>query len=101
MIPTLAHQISLSVPAVKPLLEKALRDDPAILGPSVSLALQFQKLIIEQIDSTTSKLLSISHFAKQKIFVIDALDECDDKAQMAAFIDVLLDAFPRRSYLPF
>ena len=101
LIPTLAHQISLSVPAVKPLLEKALRDDPALLGPSVSLALQFQKLIIEPIDSTTFKFLSISHLAKQKIFVIDALDECNDKAEMAAFIDVLLNALPGRRYLPF
>jgi hypothetical protein len=101
LIPTLAHQISISVPAVKPLLEKALRDEPAMLGPSVSLAHQFQKLIIEPIHSTTSKVLLLSHLAKQKIFVIDALDECDDKAEMAAFIDVLLNSCPERSYLPF
>ena len=101
LIPTLAHQISLSVPAVKPLLENAVRDDPAMLGPSVSLAHQFQKLIIEPIHSTTSKLLAFSHLVKQKIIVIDALDECNDKTDMAAFIDVLLKAFPERSYLPF
>ena len=101
LIPTLAHQISLSVPAVKPLLEKALRNEPAMLGSSVSLAHQFQKLIIEPIHSTTSKLLVFSHLAKQKIFVIDALDECNDKVEMAAFIDVLLHAFPERSYSPF
>ena len=99
LIPTLAHQISLSVPAVNPLLEKAVRDEPAILGPSVSLALQFQKLIIEPIHSTTSKVLSCR--VKQKIFVIDALDECADKAEVAAFIDVLLNASSGRSYLPF
>ena len=38
LIPTLAYQISLSVPAVKPLLEKALEDEPALLGSTVSLA---------------------------------------------------------------
>ena len=101
LIPTLAYQISLSVPAVKPFLEKVLRDDPTMLGPSVSLALQFQKLIIEPIHSTTSIFLSIPYLAKRKIFVIDALDECDDKAEMAAFIDVLLNGFSGRSYLPF
>ena len=105
LIPTLAHQISLSLPAVKPVLEKALRDEPALLGPSISLTHQFQKLILEPIHSTTSKILSslevFSHLAKRKIFVIDALDECNDKAAMAAFIDVLLNAFPERSYLPF
>ena len=105
LIPTLAYQISICVPAVKSLLVKALRDDPAILGPSVALAYQFQKLIVEPIQSTTSKVLSsfevFSHLAKQKIFVIDALDECNDKAEMAAFIDVLLSVSSRRSYLPF
>ena len=101
LIPTLAHQISLSVPAVKPLLEKALRDEPDMLGPSASLAHQFQKLIIEPIQSTNSVLSSFevfSHLAKQKIFVIDALDECNDKAEMAAFIDVLLIASSGRRY---
>jgi len=104
LIPSLAHQISLSVPAVKPLLEKALQDEPAILGPSASLAHQFQKLIIEPIHSTTSAVLPSFGFfslAKQKIFVIDALDECNDKAEMAAFIDVLLNGSPGKSYLPF
>ena len=104
LIPTLAHQVSLSLPAVKPLLEKAIRNEPAMLGPSVSLAHQFQKLIIEPIHSATSNIFSIfslsSYFAKQKVFVIDALDECNDKAEMAAFIDVLLNAFPVRSYFP-
>jgi hypothetical protein len=105
LIPTLAHQISLSVPDIKPLLKKALRDEPALLGPSVSLAHQFQKLIIEPFHSTTNKgffsFEVFSQVAKQKIFVIDALDECNDKAEMSAFIDALLNAFLDRSDLPF
>ena len=104
LIPTLAHQISLSVPAVKPLLEKALQAEPAMLGPSVSLVHQFQKLIIEPIHSTTSTVLpnfGVFSLAKQRIFVIDALDECNDKDGMATFIDALLNAFPARSCLPF
>ena len=105
LISTLAHQISLSVPDIRPLLKKALREEPALLGPSVSLAHQFEKLIIEPIHSTTNKgffsFEVFSHLAKQKIFVIDALDECNDKAEMSAFIDALLNAFTERSYLPF
>ncbi|KIJ95842.1 hypothetical protein K443DRAFT_11075 [Laccaria amethystina LaAM-08-1] len=104
LIPILAHQISFSVPDIKSLLEKALQDEPAILGPSVSLAHQFQKLITEPIHSTTSTALpsfGVFSLAKQKIFVIDALDECNDKAEVAAFIDVLLNAFPGGRYLPF
>ena len=111
LIPTLAHQISLSIPAAKLSLERALRDEPALLEPSASLAHQFQKLIIDPTHSTTSKILSsmgaFSHFAKQKIhvkqriLVIDALDECDDKAEMAAFIDVLINVSSGKSHLPF
>jgi hypothetical protein len=105
LIPTLAHQISLSVPAAKPSLEQALRHEPALLEPSVSLARKFQKLIIDPTHSTTFKILSsieaFSHFARRRILVIDALDECDDKAEMAAFIDVLINASIGGSYLPF
>jgi hypothetical protein len=105
LVPTLAHQISLSVPAAKPSLERALHDEPALLEPSVSLAHQFQKLIIDPTRSTTFKILStidaFSPFAKQRILVIDALDECDDKAEMAAFIDVLINVSSGKSHLPF
>ena len=105
LIPTLAHQISLSIPAAKQSLEMALRNEPALLEPSVSLAHQFQKLILDPTHSTSFKILStIEAFflsAKQRILVIDALDECDDKAEMAAFIDVLINASSGKSHLPF
>ena len=105
LIPTLAYQISLSVPAAKPLLERGLRHEPALLEPSVSLAHQFQKLIIDPTQSNTFKILSsieaFSHFVKQRILVIDALDECDDRAEMAAFIDVLINVSSGKSHLPF
>ena len=105
LIPTLAYQISLSIPAAKPLLERALRHEPALLEPSVSLAHQFEKLIIDPTCSTTFKILSrmkaLSLSAKQRILVIDALDECDDQAEMAAFIDVLINASLGKSLLPF
>jgi len=105
LIPTLAHQLSLSVPAAKPSLEKALRHEPALLEPSVSLAHQFQKLIIDPTHSIAFQILSsvkaFSHLAKQRILIIDALDECDDKAEMAAFIDVLIDISSGKYHLPF
>ena len=89
LIPTLVHQISLSIPATKPLLEKALRDEPAILEPSVVVAHQFQRLILGPVHSATSGFFSIfSHFAKRRILIIDALDECDDKAQMAGLVSM-------------
>lgn len=91
LIPTLTHQISLSAPACKPLLEKALQDEPDLLGSSISLARRFQKLIINPISTT---------IGEPWLLVIDALDECDDKVQMAEFIDVLIDV-SRRGQLSF
>jgi len=38
---------------------------------------------------------------KKKVVVIDALDECDDKDEMAHFIDVLLSASSGGIHLPF
>ena len=32
LIPTLAHQISRTVPGTKPLIESAIEDEPALLG---------------------------------------------------------------------
>ena len=105
LIPTLAHQISLTVPGTKPFIESAIEDEPALLGLTVSLAHRLQKLIIEPICLNTSQLSSspenISHSVKKKIVVIDALDECDDKAQMAAFIDILLSVSSGGIPLPF
>ena len=105
LIPTLAYQIYLSIPAVKPLLEKALEDEPALLGLTVSLAHRLQRLIIEPIHLNASQISysseDVSCFVKKQIIVIDALDECDDKAEMADFIDVLLTASSGRTHLPF
>ena len=105
LIPTLAYQISLSVPAAKSSLKRALHHEPTLLEPSVSLAHKFQKLIIDPTHVRTPKILSgigaFSHFAKQRILIIDGLDECADKAEMAAFIDVLINVSLGKSHLPF
>jgi len=105
LIPTLAHQISLTVPGAKPLIESALEDEPALLGSTVSVAHRLQRLIIDPIHLNTSQLSysseDLSSFVKKHIVVIDGLDECDDKAEMADFIDVLLSASSGGTHLPF
>ena len=105
LIPTLAHQISRTLPGTKLLIESAIEDEPALLGLTISLAHQLQRLIIDPICFNTSppsySYNNISHSVKKKIVVIDALDECGDKAQMADFIEVLLSASSGGTYLPF
>ena len=111
LIPTLADQISCTVPGTKLLIESVIKNEPALLGSTVSLAHRLQRLIIDPIHFITSqlsyssdnvsRLYSVSRFVEKKIVVIDALDECDDKAQMADFIDVLLSASSGGTHLPF
>ena len=105
LIPTLAHQISRTLPATKPLIKSAIEDEPALLELTVSLAHRFQGLIIDPICLNTLQLScrseNISCSPKKRIVVIDALDECDDKAEMADFIDVLLSASSGGTHLPF
>lgn len=72
LIPTLAHQISISVPATKPLIDRALEEDYTMLDSSVSFVHQFQRLITNPLSSLPTLF---SFFAKSKILVIDGLDE--------------------------
>jgi len=105
LIPTLAHQISRTVPGTKLLIESAIENEPALLESTLSLAHRLQRLILEPICLNASQLSysskNTSCSLKKKIVVIDALDECDDKAPMADFIDVLLSASSGGTYLPF
>ena len=101
LIPTLADQISCTDCGTRLSIESAIEDKPALLGSTVSLAHRLQRLIIDPI--LTSRLSSddISCCVKKNIVVIDALDECVDKDQMADFIDVLLSASAGGIHLPF
>ena len=104
LIPTLAHQISLSVPGAKLSIERALEDEPALLRSTVSLAHRLRRLVLEPIHLNTSRIHSsgdVSPFLKKQIVVIDALDECDDKTAMGDFIDVLLSISSEGTHLPF
>ena len=97
LIPTLAHQISISVPATKLLIDRALEEDCTMLGSSVAIIHQFQRLVTNPLSSLSTLF---SSFAKSKILVIDGLDECDGKLQMAEFIEMLID-MSQRDQLPF
>ena len=105
LIPTLAHQISRIVPGTKPLIESAIEDEPALLESTLSLAHRLQRFIIEPICLNTSQLSfcfkNVSRSLKKNIVVIDGLDECDDKAEMADFLSVLLSASSGGTCLPF
>ena len=92
VIPTISHQLSITVPATKSLIQRIIENEPHIM--SQSLEYQFQKLVTEPMKSvggSTSLQTAINPVTV--IIVIDALDECNDKDQMAAFIEMVICAF--------
>jgi len=99
LIPTLAHQLCISVPATKPLILQVLKSEPGITRQS--LRRQFNQLIIGPILAAKTSVFAALTRNKPMVIVIDALDECDDKDLMAEFIEVIIDVFQENRRLPF
>jgi hypothetical protein len=94
LIPTISHQLSIAVPATKPLIESVIKSEQLIT--SLSLGYQFQKLVIEPILALGSSMTK----PITTVIVLDALDECNDKDKMADFIQVIIHAFTVNTRLP-
>ncbi|KAF7967295.1 hypothetical protein HWV62_34777 [Athelia sp. TMB] len=84
VITTLAYQLTLNFPDTKPAIESALRSDPRM--PSLSIRDQLEKLVI------TPLLARAEGSSTPIVFVVDALDECNDKQAMRNFILALASA---------
>jgi hypothetical protein len=94
LIPTLAYQLSISIPATKSFIQLILHTDPLIVRQA--LRYQFQKLVIEPILAVTDTNTTMTPM----IIFVDALDECDDKDLMAEFIEFIADAYRGSRRLP-
>src|ERR1700733_10938560 len=95
LIPTLAYQLSIYIPATKPFIQLILHTDPLIVRQA--LRYQFQKLVIEP----TLAVTDTNPTTKFMVIIVDALDECDDKDLMAEFIEIIADAYRANRRLPF
>ncbi|KAF9476839.1 hypothetical protein BDN70DRAFT_148225 [Pholiota conissans] len=96
-IATLAYQLTITLPQIKPLVESAIECDPLIFDKS--LATQLQSLIVDPL-----KDLSASGFFKNpetcaRLILIDGLDECQDPRMQSMVIRVLADTL-RSQKLP-
>ena len=98
-IQTLAHQLSISVPATKRLIQRVLRDEPTIA--TRALGYQFKRLVVEPMRAVTDPKDDLAMLKGPMALVIDALDECDDKDLMAAFIEIIVNASRETPGLPF
>ncbi|KAF5963697.1 vegetative incompatibility het-e-1 [Fusarium coicis] len=93
LMPTLAYQLALSRPEVAFFIKKALNANPAVVGKSVKE--QFEKLIQEPLSEAAAMVTTQSSI----VMVIDALDECDQEADIRLLINILSQAKTARPHL--
>ncbi|KIM71982.1 hypothetical protein PILCRDRAFT_34471, partial [Piloderma croceum F 1598] len=94
LIPTLAYQLSISIPTTKPFIQLVLHTDPLIVRQA--LRHQFKKLVIKPILTVTDTNTTMTPM----IIFVDALDECDNRELMAEFIEIIADAYRENCRLP-
>ena len=81
LVATLAYQLAISIPDTRTHIEDAMERDPAI----------FMKNIQVQIDTLLIKPLQLSTQVASfpKLFVIDGLDECEDRQAQISIFDAI------------
>jgi len=82
IIPTLAFVLSRQLPTYARALAAELENDPGLASKVISV--QVQRLLLKPLGNVVA-------LDKQIVFVIDALDECNDQKQLAELIDALAD----------
>ncbi|KAM0347540.1 hypothetical protein ACHAP4_011340, partial [Fusarium culmorum] len=88
LMSTLAHQLALSIPGVASLVKTALDINSAIVGKSMQE--QFDKLIQEPLSQTAA--MAAPSVQPPVVMVIDALDECDQEADIRLLINIFSQA---------
>jgi hypothetical protein len=96
LVLTLAYDLSISVPATRPLIQHALKTDRTI--PTRSLKYQFEKLMLDPI-LAVQKRAALTPEAT--VIIIDALNECRDKELILKFIETITNACLRIRPFPF
>ena len=80
---TITRQLVLNLPHLIPFVQKALDDDPDVVGKS--LKEQFEKLLLQPLLSLESSHLPTSTL----VIVIDALDECERDEDIRIILQLL------------
>lgn len=97
---TVASQLGAAIPAIVSHLEKAVKAHPGILT-TFSLGAQFEHLVYEPLKKVTKRnVLSGSLFRTPYLITVDGLDECNDREEVAAFIEHMLEFFKENPRFP-
>ncbi|TEB25324.1 hypothetical protein FA13DRAFT_1817511, partial [Coprinellus micaceus] len=93
---TIAHQLARTRPDAAAVIEEVARSDRGLLSvSSSSLVFQFRHLILEPIATIRA---SLCH--SPVIIVLDGVDECEDKEEVAALIETLIAFFDEDPVFP-
>lgn len=96
---TIASQVAGAIPATAPFIEAAIRANPGLLSTTTtSLSEQFEKLVFGPIESAVGVAFSLWYGSY--LIVLDGLDECRDREEVAAFIQRLIAFFDRNPFIP-
>ncbi|KAF8069270.1 hypothetical protein FPV67DRAFT_1116028 [Lyophyllum atratum] len=92
---TIAYQLAMSIPDLRPAVQQVLVDDPSILHQLITI--QIQRLIVEPLQILTSSWKPTF----PSLIVVDGLDECsgrENQSQILSYILMLvsLPTFPLR-----
>ena len=85
---TIAYQLAINIPSLKPIIEEAVDVNPLL--PTKSIHIQFSKLIIEPIQ-TNQETISLP-----KVIIIDGLDECRERDDQTRILQLISQACGQR-----
>ncbi|KAG2147497.1 hypothetical protein DEU56DRAFT_125898 [Suillus clintonianus] len=82
---TLVYQLASNFPSVRTDVNQAIRENPALLDPDKSLRDQMEALFLKPLRRLRFRLCDCPPL----VFIIDALDECTSKTELADLIFLL------------
>ncbi|KIL54358.1 hypothetical protein M378DRAFT_174292 [Amanita muscaria Koide BX008] len=92
LFPTLAYQLSISIPAIKDLVAKSLNERPDLSMTAIET--QFEELIVRPLQA-----LNVAALPAPAIVIIDGVDECTDEKLQRRFL-VLICTAVRHNRIP-
>ncbi|KAF6752703.1 hypothetical protein DFP72DRAFT_904577 [Ephemerocybe angulata] len=97
---TVASQVAGAIPSTYRFIEANVKTHPGLLWPSTSLIAQFKHLVYDPIKSVKWDLVGSNILRGPYVVVIDGLDECEDRDDIASFIDQMLAFFKKNPRIP-
>ncbi|KAF5326435.1 hypothetical protein D9611_000795 [Ephemerocybe angulata] len=94
---TVASQMALAIPSTAPFIEAAFKAHVGILA-NCNLASQFQLLVYGPLKAALGWLKSV--VKGPFIIIVDGLDECEDREEISAFIDHMVNFFDKNRNFP-